>query len=73
MDQTVDDPVTAIRTALAEKPDGVLETLAERHGVSLRMVLDALPEGQATAIDGARFPEIWAELGTWGTVMLIVH
>lgn len=66
------DPLDALRRDLAERPDGVLEALAERHGVPLRAVLDALPGGQAVPLS-LGFAEAWAELGAWGTVMLIVH
>lgn len=67
------DPIAALTADLARKPDGVLESLAERHGVPLRAVLDALPEGQAVAVEGGRFAEVWGRLAGWGTVLLIVH
>ncbi|WP_368855768.1 ChuX/HutX family heme-like substrate-binding protein, partial [Escherichia coli] len=62
-----------LRADIAEKPDGVLEELAARHGVPFRTVLDALPEGQAVAVPGARFEDVWADLTDWGAIMLIVH
>ena len=37
----------AIRAALKEQPDGVLDDVARGHGVPLRVVLDLLPEGAA--------------------------
>ncbi|HEY8566153.1 MAG TPA: heme utilization cystosolic carrier protein HutX [Beijerinckiaceae bacterium] len=70
---TLSAPVAAVRADLEAKPDGVLEAVAERHGVPYRTVLDCLPEGQAAAIDGGRFAEIWAELTGWGEVMFLVH
>lgn len=36
------DKLTAILDAIAAKPDGVLETIAADHSVSLRAVLDCL-------------------------------
>jgi putative heme utilization carrier protein HutX len=62
-----------IRAALAEKPNGILEFIAREQGVPLRAVLAELPAGEAVAMDGARFDEIWAELSTWGDVLFLVH
>ena len=63
----------AIRAALNEQPDGVLDDIARRHGVPLRVVLDLLPEGAARSAPGARFAEIWGDLVEWGPVTFIVH
>jgi heme iron utilization protein len=63
----------AIRAALAERPDGVLDDVARRHGVPLRVVLDLLPAEAAKRAPGARFAEIWSELTGWGQVTFIVH
>ncbi|MDX2203407.1 MAG: heme utilization cystosolic carrier protein HutX [Hyphomicrobiaceae bacterium] len=65
--------IAAVKAALAEKPDGVLESLAETHGVSYRAVLDCLPAEQRRAAAAGAFDAIWQDLTTWGTVMLIVH
>jgi heme iron utilization protein len=50
----------AIRAALKEQPDGVLDDVARRHNVSLRVVLDLLPGAAARPASGARLVEIWA-------------
>jgi heme iron utilization protein len=63
----------AIRTALNEQPDGVLDDVARRHGAPLRAVLDLLTEGAARSAPGARFAAIWADLVEWGPVTFIVH
>jgi putative heme utilization carrier protein HutX len=63
----------AIRAALDAEPDGVLDDIARRLGVPLRVVLDLLPPGAARRAPGARFQEIWRELTLWGAVMFIVH
>jgi putative heme utilization carrier protein HutX len=63
----------AIRAALKEQPDGVLDDIARRHGVSLRVVLDLLPTTAAQSVSGARFAEIWSDLVDWGPVTFIVH
>lgn len=62
-----------IRADLAERPDGVLEVIAERHRVPLQAVLDCLPEDQVVRAAGSRFEEVWQELTAWGEVVLIVH
>jgi heme iron utilization protein len=63
----------AIRAALKEQPDGVLDDVARRHGVPLRVVLDLLPEAAARSAPGVRFAEIWADLVNWGPMTFIVH
>ena len=71
---TVDKDVAArIDAALLEKPDGILEMVAGKCEASLWQVFQRLPEGQAVAIAGDRFEELWASLTTWGTVLFIVH
>lgn len=70
MTEIANDP---IRQALAEKPDGVLEAVAEAHGVSLQAVLDRLPDGAAIRAPGRLFEEIWNDLTGWGDIMFIVH
>ena len=71
---TVDKDVTArIDAALLEKPDGILEMVAGKCEASLWQVFQRLAEGQAIAIAGDRFEELWAGLTTWGTVLFIVH
>ncbi|HYH70855.1 MAG TPA: heme utilization cystosolic carrier protein HutX [Methyloceanibacter sp.] len=65
-----DDRLDGVRADLAGKPDGVLETVAERHDVPLQAVLDCLP---APRVPGERFAEIWRELTAWGEVMFLVH
>lgn len=67
------DKIAAIRAEIAEKPDGVLEALAERHQVPMKTVFAALPQGQATPVPAGKFEELWADLATWGTVTFIVH
>jgi hypothetical protein len=65
--------VEAIRASLREQPDGVLDDVARRHGVSLRVVLDLLPGAAAKSASGARFVDIWGDLVDWGPVTFIVH
>jgi heme iron utilization protein len=65
--------IAAVKAALAEKPDGVLESLAELHGVAYRHVLDCLDPEARQAAGKASFDQIWQDLTTWGQVMFIVH
>jgi putative heme iron utilization protein len=60
------DDRDAIRAALKEQPDGVLDDVARRHNVSLRVVLDLLPGAAARPASGARFVEIWNDFVDWG-------
>ncbi|MDF1632718.1 heme utilization cystosolic carrier protein HutX [Mycoplana sp. MJR14] len=61
-----------IRQAIAEKPDGILEALAQQFGVSLQCVVECLPGG-VTRIDGSRFVEVLGDIAEWGDITFIVH
>lgn len=67
------DLAAHIDAALREKPDGVLEMVAGKCEASLWQVFQRLPAGQAVAITGDRFEELWADLTIWGHVLFIVH
>jgi len=71
--QSEPDLVEAIRARLAEKPDGVLETVAAAHGAPLQTVVEALPAEERLFVPGARFGEIWAAMTTWGEVLFLMH
>lgn len=62
-----------IRQDLAEKPDGVLESIAEARGVPLQTVLDCLPGEAAMRVPGQQFEEIWRDLTGWGDITFVVH
>ncbi len=62
-----------IRQDLAEKPDGVLEAIAETRGVPLQAVLDCLPPENVTRIADRFFEEVWSELTGWGDITFVVH
>lgn len=69
-----DRPVDARLVArMVESPDGILERVAEDHGVSTFDVVRALPADHACFCDGARFPDVMADLAQWGDVLMIVH
>ena len=63
----------AVRQDLAERPDGVLETVAGNRNVPLQAVLDCLPEGTAVTVDTRHFEEIWHDLTSWGEITFVVH
>ena len=58
---------------LAERPDGVLEAIAEKHGLSVREVVELLPATAAVVVAGVCFEEVWKEIRGWGEVMFLVH
>ena len=69
----VDGSLSAVRDALRENPDGVLETIADANGVTFRTVLDCLPRESAAKATAENFDRIWQDLTTWGPVVFIVH
>ena len=62
-----------IRQDLAERPDGILESIAENRGVPMQAVLDCLPSEAAMRIPGDLYQEIWQDLTEWGVITLVVH
>jgi putative heme utilization carrier protein HutX len=64
---------SAVRDALRENPDGVLEVVAATHSVPYRGVLDCLPAENAAVAPKESFDRIWEDLTTWGQVVFIVH
>jgi heme iron utilization protein len=59
--------------ALAEKPDGIVESIAAAADVTAAEILDLLPKGSAVIAPKESFDDIWAELTTWGVVLFLVH
>lgn len=60
--------------ALLEKPfQGPLEALAQAAGISMKAVVDCLPEACRHAITGKDFTDIMKEVGDWGEMLLIVN
>lgn len=53
-----------ITTALAAKPDGILEVVASQCGASLLEVLRQLPKGNMKLLPG---------LTAWGDVLMVIH
>ncbi|WP_112662768.1 heme utilization cystosolic carrier protein HutX [Microvirga flavescens] len=69
----MDNIRTAIRHDLTEKPDGILEAVAEKHGVPLLTVLECLGENAASPVAGGDFESVWNELTAWGDITFVVH
>lgn len=59
--------------ALAEKPDGIVESIAATADVTPAEILEILPEGSAVIAAKESFLDIWNELTTWGIVLFLVH
>jgi putative heme utilization carrier protein HutX len=62
-----------IRQDLAAKPDGILESVAEKHGVPMQAVLDCLPSEAAVRVPGDLYQEVWRDLTQWGAITFVVH
>lgn len=62
-----------LHARLAEKPDGVVETLAREVGVPTQVALEALPAEARIFIGADRFVDVWDEVRRWGEVLFIVH
>ncbi len=59
--------------ALAEKPDGIVESIAAAADVTPAEILEILPQGSAVIAPKESFLDIWNELTTWGIVLFLVH
>jgi putative heme utilization carrier protein HutX len=67
------DTESAVRKALHDNPDGVLEIVAASHSVPYRTVLDCLPFENAALAPKESFDRTWEDLTSWGPVVFIVH
>ncbi|CAG0984998.1 Intracellular heme transport protein HutX [Myxococcaceae bacterium] len=63
----------ALREQLARNPGVILESIAEKHGVPLRTVVDCLPDEMRTEVPGRHFVAVLDEVKDWGPVTVIVH
>lgn len=63
----------ALARALAENPGVVIEEAAKTHGVTPRLVIEALPAEMRTIGPGGAFVEAMVDIGSWGDVTFIVH
>ncbi len=58
---------------LARNPDGVLETLAAEHGVTVRDATAMLGPQRVRWAQATRFDEVFADLAAWGELLFLVH
>lgn len=65
--------IEQIRKAIAEKPDGVLESLAAQFSVPVQTVLECVPGDRVVRIDGSRFVDVLTDIAEWGDITFIVH
>lgn len=63
----------ALKTALADNPTAALEDIARTAGVTPLNVLEALPEGEVTALPGGLMVEVLEDIATWGEITFIVN
>lgn len=71
MKNTLD--IHALQTELAENPDCILETLADRYRVPVQTVVESLPGEMRVRVPGGAFPDVMADVAKWGSVTVIVH
>ncbi|KAF7599018.1 MAG: heme utilization protein HuvX [Candidatus Dactylopiibacterium carminicum] len=63
----------ALRARLADDPSGVLEILAHEYGVSMKAVIECLPETCRTLVAGAQAEAALLDIAAWGAVTVLVH
>jgi hypothetical protein len=73
MDLTAPDRATRLAEAVAADPDGVIEQIAAKAGVTYREALDAVPGAYARVFPGSAFETLWTEMVGWGPILFIVH
>jgi len=67
------EKIERIRQAIAEKPDGILESLAAEFAVPVQTVIECVPGNGVTRIDGSRFVDVLTDIAEWGDITFIVH
>lgn len=72
-DPTETASLDKLRTRFAEKADGVLESIAAEHEITLAQAITCLPDGMARSISGEHFATVMEDISSWGKVLLIVH
>lgn len=67
------EKIERIKQAIAEKPDGILESLAAEFAVPVQTVLECVPGDGVARIDGSHFVDVLTDIAEWGDVTFIVH
>jgi putative heme utilization carrier protein HutX len=65
--------LSGLRARLEADPGAIAETLAAECNVTLRQVIEALPETMRRLAPGECFVAVMEELATWGDVTVILH
>ena len=55
-----------LRARFVEKADGVLESIASEHGVTLAQAIACLPDGMARSVSGEHFATVMEDISDWG-------
>lgn len=62
-----------VDAAIATRPDGILEVIAQQTGASLLQVMERLPDDSVKLVSAEKFDDVWKSLQSWGEVLFIVH
>ncbi|MEM9667299.1 MAG: heme utilization cystosolic carrier protein HutX [Pseudomonadota bacterium] len=65
--------LSALRAQMAENQDGVLEMIAEAHGVPTIEVVRHLPGHRRQFAEGTMIGDVLAEIAEWGEVLILIH
>jgi putative heme utilization carrier protein HutX len=66
-------PAPELVRVMAADPGALFETVAKEHGVTIRAVVEALPEGMRRFTSGSAFVDTMPDIATWGEITLIIH
>lgn len=62
-----------LKDKMTAEPGAIVETVAKEFGVTVREVVEALPEANRRFAPGSAFAEVMNEVADWGPVTLIIH
>jgi putative heme utilization carrier protein HutX len=63
----------SLKEKMTAEPGAIVETVAKEYRVTLREVVEALPEANRRFAPGSAFAEVMTEVAGWGPVTLIIH
>ena len=63
----------ALKERLAKNPGVVLESLQDSYSLSMKQIIEALPETMWKRIDGGHFIDVLQQISTMGSVMAMTH
>lgn len=62
-----------LKEKMTAEPGAIVETVAKDYGVTLRDVVEALPEANRRFAPASAFVEAMTDVSTWGEVTVIIH